>query len=230
MRCTKSSITEGVFLLRFDTQYGLASSFLRIQEHYESIQFKDRVFTLEQYMDWYVDRFGAFTYYQDWSGFNVPSSAFDAFYDGKFDPLLEKERRLLQLFEAESRPFYVIGISTHQDLKHELAHALFFTRPDYRKAVRAAMRGYDTKPLEKRLTAVGYHRSVLADEVHAYLVSPSEGPEWSTPALAGLRRKLRTIYRHHAQDLTASRLFGASPRTRAAKATRTTKTRALAAS
>jgi hypothetical protein len=142
----------------------------------------------------------------------VPSSAFDAFYEGKFDPLLDKERRLLRMLEGESRPFYVIGIADDRDLKHELAHALYFTRPAYRKAVRAAMRGHDTKPLEKRLAAMGYHRSVLADEVHAYLVSPSEGPEWSTPALAGLRQKLRALYRKHAKDIPAGGLRGAAQR------------------
>ena len=100
----KNAIGEGIFLVRFDTQYALASTFLRIQEHYESSRFRNRVFTLEEYMDWYAERFGAFTYYQDWSGFNVPSTAFDPFYAGRFDPLMRKEERLLRLFEGERRP------------------------------------------------------------------------------------------------------------------------------
>ena len=101
---------------------------LRIQEHYESSRFRSRVFTLEEYMDWYAERFGAFTYFEDWSGFNVPSTAFEPFYEGRFDPLSEKERRLLRLFERERAPFYVIGITSDDDLQHELAHALYFTR------------------------------------------------------------------------------------------------------
>jgi hypothetical protein len=196
----KSAIAEDIFLVRFDTQYALASTFLRIQEHYESSRFRNRVFSLEQFMDWYADRFGAFTYYEDWSGFNVPSSALEPFYEGKFDPLLRKEQRLLRLFEGERQPFYVIGIADDADLKHELAHALFFTRPAYRKAVRAAMRRYDTSALEKRLATLGYHRSVLADEAHAYLIAPSD-PTWSTGSLAGLRKELRAIYRKYAREL-----------------------------
>jgi hypothetical protein len=201
MRCTKSMIAEGVFLVRFDTQYALASTFLRIQEHYESSRFRNRVFSLEQYMDWYAERFGAFTYYEDWSGFNVPSTALDPFYAGEFDPLLEKEQRFLRLFRNERRPFYVIGISDDEDLKHELVHALFSTRPAYRRAVRAAMRGYDTSALEKRLAAMGYHRSVLPDEVNAYLVAP-DGEGWSLPALAGLRKELRALFRDHFKELS----------------------------
>src|SRR4249920_176504 len=104
-------IARGIFLVRFDSQYELASTFLRIQEHYESSRFRGRVFTLEQYMDWYAARFGAFTYFEDWSGFNVPSTAFEPFYRGRFDPLLRKEARLLRRFRRfrhRRTPYYVI--------------------------------------------------------------------------------------------------------------------------
>ncbi|WP_213030935.1 hypothetical protein, partial [Acinetobacter baumannii] len=81
---------------------------------------------------------------QDWSGFNVPSTAFAPFYAGAFDPLTHKERRLLALFAGLKGRFYVIGIyeGRGSTLTHELAHALFFTDSDYRKGVREAMRSY----------------------------------------------------------------------------------------
>jgi hypothetical protein len=199
---TKTRLADGIFLVRFDTQYALASTFLRVQEHYESSRFRNRVFSLEQFMDWYAARFGAFTYYEDWSGFNVPSKAFAPFYEGRFDPLLRKEARLLGLFRHEAAPFYVIGIASDADLEHELAHALFFMRPAYRRAVRAAVRGHDTSALEARLAAMGYHRGVLADEVHAYLVAPPAGARPLARGLASLQRQLRTIYRRHAGELS----------------------------
>jgi hypothetical protein len=194
---TKTRIADGVFVVRFDTQYALASTFLRIQEHYESSRFRNRVFSLEEYMDWYAERFGAFTYYQDWSGFNVPSTALAPFYEGRFAPLLRKEQRLLRLFERERQPFYVIGIVDDGDLEHELAHALFFTQPAYRREVRAAMRGYDTTAIQKWLAGLGYHRSVLLDEVHAYLIAPGSAPA-RMKGLAALRTSLRAIFRKHA--------------------------------
>ena len=200
MRIRKSRIADKIFLLRFDSQYALASTFLRIQEHHESPTFRNRVFTLEQFMDWYAERFGAFTYFEDWSGFNVPSIAFEPFYRGVFDPLLRKEKRLLALFRRERPPFYVIGIADEADLQHEVAHALYFTRPEYRREVQRAMRGYDTTSLHKRL-APGYHRAVWADEVHAYLATPGS---WLGPIpkrLQPLRRELRAIFRRHAGAL-----------------------------
>ena len=193
------AIADRIFLVRFDTQYALASTFLRIQEHYESSRFRNRVFSLEQFMDWYAGRYGAFTYYQDWSGFNVPSTALEPFYQGRFDPLLRKEQRLLRLFRAERSPFYVIGVAADADLTHEYAHALFFTRPAYRNAVRAAMREYDTTRFEKHLAALGYHRHVLVDEVHAYLIAEAEELGVSVGRLAPLRKTLRAIFRRHAK-------------------------------
>lgn len=197
----KTKIADGIFLVRFPTQYELASTFLRIQEHYESSRFRRRVFTLEEYMDWYASEFGAFTYFEDWTGFNVPSSAFEPFNEGQFDPLLKKEQRLLSRFRKDRAPFYVIGVASRDDLKHELAHALFFTRPDYRRAVVAAMRGYDTSALQRQLARMGYHRHVLPDEVHAYLVAPA-GALGRAKALAPLRRELQAIYRQHAAGVS----------------------------
>jgi hypothetical protein len=198
---TKTKIADGIFLLRFPTQYELACSFLRVQEHYESSRFRNRVFSLEDYMDWYASKCGAFTYFEDWSGFNVPSSAFQAFKDGQFDPLMKKEARLLRQFRSTSEPFYVIGVASDRDLKHELAHAMFFTRPDYKRAVLAAMGDYDTSALEGKLARMGYHRQVLRDEAHAYLVAPA-GSLGRSRALAPLRRELQAIYRRYAVELS----------------------------
>ena len=197
---TKIKIADRIYLVRFPTQYQLASTFLRVQEHYESSRFRNRIFTLEAYMDWYAAKFGAFTYFEDWSGFNVPSIALEPFKKGRFNPLLKKEHRLLRLFRNERHPFYIIGVASDENLKHELAHALFFTRPEYKRAVLAAMRGYDTSALARSLGRMGYHRHVLPDEVHAYLVAPS-GSLGRTKALAPLRRALQAIYRQHAVDL-----------------------------
>jgi len=197
-----TTIAAGIYLVRFPTRYELASTFLRIQEHYESTRFRNRVFTLETYMDWYASEFGAFTYFEDWSGFNVPSTAFQPFYDGTFDPLLEKEKRLLNRFRRIRRPFYVIGVASRQDLKHEIAHALYFTNLAYRRAAMAAMRRYDTSALQTELARMGYHRYVIRDEVQAYLVAPA-GSLGRSKRLTPLRRELQRLFRHYAPKRSA---------------------------
>jgi hypothetical protein len=107
----------------------------------------------------------------------------------------------LRQFRSTSEPFYVIGVASDNDLKHELAHALFFTRPDYKRAVLAAMENYDTSPLEEKLARMGYHKHVLRDEAHAHVVAPA-GSLGRGRALAPLRRELQAIYRRYAVDLS----------------------------
>jgi hypothetical protein len=201
----KSKIAKGIYLLQFKTQYELAATFLRVQEHYESPQFHGRIFTLERFMDWYAARYGNFTYYQDWAGFNVPSTAFQPFYDGKFDPLAGKEKRLLRLFSNLREPFYVIGIydgGATSSLTHELAHALFFIDPTYRQAVRNAMDRYNTSALEKRLAKAGYAKHVIPDETQAYLVAPSGNLGGRSRPLEPLRRELRALFREHSKPFS----------------------------
>lgn len=207
MRILKSRVAKGIYLLRFESQYELAATFLRVQEHYESPRFHGRIFTLEQYMDWYAARHGNFTYYQDWSGFNVPSTALQPFYDGKFDPLSRKEQRLLGLFRNLRERFYVIAIhdgGKRGTLTHELAHALFFTDAAYRRAVRKAMGEYDISGLERQIADAGYARHVIADEVQAYLVAPSGSLGAASRALQPLRRKLRALFRQHSEQNSLS--------------------------
>jgi len=204
----KREIANGIYLLRFKTQYELAATFLRVQEHYESPRFHGRVFSLEQFMDWYASRYGNFTYYQDWAGFNVPSTAFRPFYEGKFDPLSEKEKALLRLFKGLRGRFYVIGVygrGAKDSFTHELAHALFFMDDRYRKAVREAMRGYDTNKLAKQIADAGYAKHVIADEIQAYIIAPS-GKLGAPRALAPLRRELRALFRQHSKHLSIARL------------------------
>lgn len=208
MRIAKRKIAKGIYLLRFKTQYQLAASFLRIQEHYESPHFHGRIFSLEQFMDWYASRYGNFTYYQDWTGFNVPSTALQPFYEGKFDPLSAKEKRLLSLFKDLKERFYVIGVcesDAKHSLAHELAHALYFTDESYRKAAQKAMHGYKMTKLAMQIADLGYAKHVIPDEIQAYLISPS-GKLGATCALKPLQQRLRALFRQHSKNLSIPRI------------------------
>ena len=212
-KIVRQKIGRGIYLLRFDTQYDLAATFLRVQEHYESPRFHGCVFSLEEYMDWYAEHYGNFTYYQDWAGFNVPSTALRAFYAGKFDPLTRKEQHLLRLFKELRGRFYIVGIFGRRgrDLTHELAHALFFTNAEYRNAVRQALGTYATGTLERQLLKVGYARHVIQDELQAYLIAPSGKLGAASRGLVPLRRKLRALFRDHAERLSVPWIRRNSP-------------------
>jgi hypothetical protein len=208
VRIRKRPLGKSIVLLEFKTQYELAATFMRFQEHYDSQRFCDRAFSLEEYMDWYAKQNGKFTYYEDWDGFNIPSSALEAFRAGEFDPLLEKENQLLKLFEDEVGEFYIIGLteaamrSDKTGIKHELAHAIFHTDPNYKREVLACLRSYDTSKLRRRLAEMGYARRVLTDEIHAYVLFDTNVlTKRLKLQMAPLRSELQILYRRYSQGL-----------------------------
>ncbi|HVY01919.1 MAG TPA: hypothetical protein VHA12_04110, partial [Candidatus Nanoarchaeia archaeon] len=97
-------IYPNIFHIQFSTRLLLTSTFLRFQEHYESPKFRGKIFSLEEYKKWYISNSpkgketGKFTYYEDWSGFNIPGHVLEPFFQGKFDPLSLEEQHFIKLF------------------------------------------------------------------------------------------------------------------------------------
>lgn len=180
MKIDHTRLTDKINLLSFETQQELTSTFLRFQEHYESPEFKGKIFTLEEFTEWYVKNSpkgietGKFTYHTDWNGFNIPSYVLKPFYDGQFEELSLSEKTLLDLFTDESEDFYIIGVHGETKnldalLEHEIAHGLFSTNSEYKEQVLAVLSQFDIESVKKELRSKGgYHEDVLDDEVHAY--------------------------------------------------------------
>lgn len=168
-------ITDQIILLRFEKQEDLTRTFLRFQEHYESPNedFRKRPFTLGEYRDWYSRNYGGWTYYTDWSGFNIPSYILEDFRKGLFDPLTEDERDLLDRFKYRNDKFYIIGtyngIDERHVLEHEIIHGLYYVDDAYRKNVQYIIENdiseiYDVRDF---ILNQGYNEEVLLDEVNA---------------------------------------------------------------
>ncbi|MGE0076343.1 MAG: hypothetical protein AB7S48_00635 [Bacteroidales bacterium] len=174
MKIEVVKITDKILLLIFENQQAITSTFLRFQEHYESPEFRGKVFTLNEFKEWYSSLKGEFSYYTDWNGFNIPSYVLKPFYEGQFNPLSEKEKMLLDLLKNFKDKFYVIGI--HKNIKsvsdllaHEVAHGLFYTDRDYHNSVTKILSEFNLNDIKTELTSKGgYHEEVLDDEVHAY--------------------------------------------------------------
>ena len=195
-------MTGNLVLVRTRRQYTLASTFLRFQEHYENPKFRGRIFSLEEFMDWYAMKFDNFTYYQDWSGFNIPSSVLKPFREGGFNPLSNKEKKLLGLLANVPEPFYVVGIygakTDLPTLKHELVHGLYHTVPEYRKVVQRILEPKKIRRVTEILKKTEYHPSVWQDETNAYLLMGAsdlsdDGFRW-TSGLRNLQTELRETF------------------------------------
>lgn len=169
-----------LYHINFRNQFEMASTMLRLQEHYESPEFRGKIFTLREFKKWYSKAFGKdgkFTYYKDWSGFNIPSDILKPFMDGKFNPLSRKEKALIAKFKDIKGDFYIIGTFNgykylEETVRHEVAHAMFRFNPEYKKEILECMAGINFDDIAELLkNKWGYDESVVQDETHAFLLT-----------------------------------------------------------
>jgi hypothetical protein len=179
---TINELVKNIYHVNFEKQKDLCETFMRFQEHFESPEFRGRVFSIREYKAWYRKtspkgkKTGRFTYNQDWTGFNIPSYILEPFKQGKFNPLSKKEKKFLKEFGNLTGKFYIIGTSGTTDiatLDHEIAHALFYTETEYRKEMQKLVASIPDRQLKKIhsyfSSTGGYHPDVFEDETHAYV-------------------------------------------------------------
>jgi len=102
MKSTVREIIPKVYLFTCDSQYELCMTFVRAQEFYESPEFKNSYFTLEEFIDWWslnmAKKEGTFDYPSMWGGFNIPGHCLLEWLKAcGFRKLRDKEINLLTL-------------------------------------------------------------------------------------------------------------------------------------
>jgi len=184
---------DRIHLFIADTQYEVTSSFLRAAEFIESPLpgIKGNYFSLEKFMDAYAKRYGNFTYTSDWSGFNIPGDKLWKFLNIFEYDLLVKERFLLDFRQEPDTNFHIIA--TYNDVvddvvEHEFAHAFWYIdKEGYQEHMWKLMLefgGADSSTLElwqylhDKIKNMGYHNSVIDDEIQAYLATNKHRKYW----------------------------------------------------
>lgn len=197
-------ILPKLYCVIFDNQYDMCMTFCRWQEYYESNNPKikgQKDVSFFDIMKDYAERFGkgAFTYTNDWVGFNLPSSVFDKLppvltqdhtpYDEVMDDIVDEIRRLnykkyydeiatssLDIRDADR--FYVIAVSSKNNIsktfKHEISHGLFFLNPEYKKEMLELVNKISLSKrtkLKTKLSQMGYADDVIDDEIVAYMAT-----------------------------------------------------------
>lgn len=167
------AVSDGIVKLVFPTGNELARAFLRFQENYESPEFKGKVFTREEFLEWY-SRISGSNYLEDWDAFNLPVSALKPFLEGEFDPLYPEEQIILEIVRSLKNE-YLIGtaeMTEKEDEMHEIAHALYYKNQEYKKEVEAVLNNLDAKAKGEveRFLSKAYHPDVWSDESHAYIL------------------------------------------------------------
>lgn len=167
---------------------------MRLQEFYESPypEIRGHYFTHEQYMDMCAHGSARstrdeviFTYFEDWSGFNIPGHVFKKWVNlFSKKGLWEKEKKLVELITQRvgksNSKFYVIGTYKSSDasvvVDHELSHAWYYLDSTYRRDMQKNIKSLNKTSLQQvrnYITNMGYDKSVLDDETAAYLATSS---------------------------------------------------------
>jgi hypothetical protein len=183
-------ITDRVYLVTFSSRFDLTMTFMRYQEYYESPKFRNKNFSLMEFMRWYSLAYGdgAFTYTKDWNGFNIPAiKIFEVLnslgVETAWDKMHEYDYCMFGIVskikeQLKDENFYLIGI--HSDDKdketqrHEIAHGLFWTNSEYRNKMTALVKALPKTAkthLKKVLRKRGYCKNVFIDEIHAYMAT-----------------------------------------------------------
>lgn len=174
----KNQPQHNAILIYSDSQEELGQTFVRFQEHYESAneEFRGKIFTLGYFKNWYSKHYGGDTYHHDWRGFNFPSSVLKPFREGLFDPLTPQEVEFLSLLKYRNDDFYIIGANDNSVLRHELAHALYYSDLSYRKKINTIFNSYkkNITEISKYILDKGYHEDVLYDELQAYITDQDD--------------------------------------------------------
>jgi len=167
-------ISNNIILLEFDSRLKMCKTLLRFSEYSESIHFAGKIFTIGEYREWYIKENGAFTYYDDWDGFNIESNILKPFLNGLFDPLTKEEIEFLDLFKGATNEFYIIAVcegSEQSIFTHELCHAIYGSYHDYKYMVNEIIKKDGNDGMHIYIEKMGYHARAFYDECNAYIVA-----------------------------------------------------------
>lgn len=182
-------IMPSLYHFEFKQKHDLFLSVMMVQEFYESQdkKIKGKKFTLEDMIVAYskMNEDGDFSYFLDWNAFNFPDMAVKKYLKLNRDTLMIRETTTLNEMEKiigaeDTTPnpkVYFIATYTEKnkhagrDLKHEIAHGLYYTNSMYRRVMDELLWTYRdlVSKIYVALSELNYCDDVLADEAQAYL-------------------------------------------------------------
>lgn len=180
MKYKTIKVTEQIILVVVKNDYDRAMLFCKVQEFYESPnrKFRGNNFSIWDYMRWYSEKSGSFSYPSDFTGFNLPMLVAKKCYDTNDieTPYDKTMSEIINRYFVNGERRYLIGADSPKGdtFDHELCHALYYTDLAYRNLMDEITDGIGKRNMarfKKNLLSMGYHASVLKDETQAYMAT-----------------------------------------------------------
>lgn len=209
-----SKLTSNIYILTFSSRYELCMSFVRINEFCDSPRFKNKVFTLDEFMDYWVKKNNSkcFEYPAKWNAFGLScKDLLDWFSQFKMEQgkVRDKEKKIIEKIltkvsvDALRKTYLIAMYNGHSKrekkrlLEHEIAHAMYFLDPVYRSSCNALIDKIDRKSLrliKRTLFSMGYSsgKGVVWNEIQAYL---STDGMTKNQSLSGSNQSVNRVFR-----------------------------------
>lgn len=205
-------VLPNVILLRFTEAYHQGMCLWRYQEYYESPRWKGKTPSFWEFSQHYASTvgYGCMSYPADIDGYNFPyhvvrkvneyARAFTP-YDTFIKPVLAK---------LDGQCTYMIGMArdtTYSTLKHEVAHALWFTNRSYQAEARKLLKSVPKVTMESweldLKAEKTYHPSVWKDEMNAYLATGVVEGNNILPLekVSAQYKKFQNLFKTYSKDL-----------------------------
>jgi len=175
-----------IYHFEYDFRFEMNKGFARFSEFSESPSLRGTVFSLDEVLHITPD------YLDIVLGHNIPSDALIKFMkvyttndvQHSRNKITNEEHQILKMIPKYRKPgdFYIIATcketkGNFNAIDHEIAHAMYYLIPEYRRAVVTAM-NYEQKrigetyykSMQDILTFKEYDSRVWEDEIHAFLV------------------------------------------------------------
>ena len=214
-----NKVASKIYSVVVPDPYERCMLFMRAQEHYETPlkEFNGKTFDIFYFMNAYRKKFGSKVtcdYTKHWAGFNVPSESLEKCYRNlKNSPYVTPYDMAMTLIIESIRKvqprgkFYLVGVDSEKSgtMKHELAHALYYTNTDYRaemlEAISTNMSEDCRTKFNRTLKMLGYEERVYLDETQAFLSTGIHSTMNRVQRVKTLSRIFSKIYKRYSNEL-----------------------------
>lgn len=215
-------VAKGIYSVVIPDAYERCMLFMRAQEYYETPlkEFNGKTFDLFEFMNAYRKKFGSKVtcdYTKHWAGFNVPSESIEKCYkqlcqmdNQKYMTVYDWEMLVILKAIRQHQPkgkFYLIGVDSERSgiMKHELAHAFYYTNMDYKAEMMSAIVTNMTEDCRNKfnhaLKLLGYEEKVYMDETQAFLSTGLHVTMNRVPRVKTLSKIFSKIYKQYYNEL-----------------------------